>query len=338
MTNGSNKNQEYVDPFGGPHVVVGPAYENYYSNIGSKLSGSMSVVDMSLYKTCRAPFLAIGHRFEKWYLSNKDNADVKKRFNDLVHVNRVESSEEFRLSPRVEMLQNARKKNRRILCYFGKILCDSAVPYDGGPAHSDIIDWLGHSIEVARENPDLIMLIKSNPHEHRPEIALELTEKLEDILPKESLPWNVILLEHNEFNAIDLIRYIDFAVLWNGTASLELTGLGMPVLICSHFGRHDYPISLNYPDDRLDYATKLSRYKFVKPDRELREKAIALLHYMGMRDVAIPNTYSRRPITNDQIGCPRWDMQRIDNYLTQGDPFMALAAQRITEGITQSDA
>ncbi|WP_155985185.1 hypothetical protein [Thioalkalivibrio sp. AKL6] len=317
-------------------VVANVAYENYYSNLGSKESGSMAVVDMSLYPTCRAPFLALPQRFEKWYEENRDSAEVAERFSELVRKNRNGRTGEIAAAPIITRLEEARREGRRIACCFGKILCDLAVPYDGGPAHRDMRDWLHHSVEVARENPDLLLLIKPHPHELRPEIALELTEKLEDIVP-EDIPENVVFLDHSQFNTIDLVPYLDLAALWNGTACLELTGLGVPVVMCSHFGRHDYPVRLNYPKDRDDYECRLATAEFREPGVDLRKKAMALLHYMGTHDVAIPNRYARRPVSNDGIGAPVWYTDRMEEFLRSGDPHMSLAADRIIEGVEGTD-
>ncbi|WP_254277422.1 hypothetical protein [Halomonas sp. 3H] len=314
------------------YVVASVAYENYYTNLGSKTSGSMAVVDMTLHRNCRAPFLAIPDRFEHWYNDHRDSPDVQNRFDELMAKNRTGSGNSVHSSPMANILSEARNEGRRIVCCFGKILCDLAVPYDGGPAHSDMLDWVRHSIKVARDNPDLLLLIKPHPHELRPEIALELTEKLEDIIPKD-LTDNVIVLNHAEFNAGDLAQYLDLAVLWNGTACLELTGLGVPVVMCSHFGRHDYPIPLVYPESKSDYEYLLTSAMLVSPDQELRKKAMGLLHYMGTKEVAIPNLYSRRPITNDSIGVPSWYMDKVNDFVASGDPYMDLAADRITEGV-----
>ncbi|MCE8014970.1 hypothetical protein HOP62_02635 [Halomonas sp. MCCC 1A17488] len=316
------------------YVAASVAYENYYTNLGSKTSGSMAVVDMTLHRNCRAPFLAIPERFERWYQDNKGSQEVHKRFEELVAKNRTGRDEGVHSSPAAAALNHARREGRRIVCCFGKILCDLAVPYDGGPAHEDMIDWLHHSVEIARANPDLLLLIKPHPHELRPEIALELTEKLEDVLP-ENLPKNVVVLNHAEFNAGDLAQYLDLAVLWNGTACLELTGLGVPVVMCSHFGRYDYPLALNYPKDRTGYENLLAKAILRAPAPELRKKAMGLLHYMGTKEVALPNTYSRRPITNDSIGVPTWYMDKINDYLISGDSYMELAACRIIEGVKE---
>ncbi|WP_231757166.1 hypothetical protein [Microbulbifer elongatus] len=233
------------------------AYENYYTNLGSKFSGSMAVVDMTLHRTCRAPFLALRHRFEEWYEVEKNSAELNSRFLELIHENRNSGSDED-IPDCHDLIVSAKNAGKRVVCCFGKVLCDLAVPYDGGPAHSDMKDWLQHSVSTVAGS-DVLLLIKPHPHELRPEIALDLTEKLEDFLP-EDLPENVILLGHRDYNVHELARYIDLAVLWNGTSCLELTGLGVPVIMCSHFGKYDYPVDLIYPENRDSYEESNSLF------------------------------------------------------------------------------
>lgn len=312
-------------------AAVNVAYENYYSNLGGKVSGSMAVVDMTFHRTCRAPFLAIPERFERWYEVNKDSEEVATKVQALIGANRV-AREGQQSSSILTVILEAKEAGRKVVCCFGKILCDLAVPYDGGPAHRDIVDWLNHTIDVAQRNPNILLLIKPHPHEQRPEIALDLVEFLRDVVPQK-LPENVLFLGHREFNVSELAGLLDLAILWNGTSSLELATLGVPVLMCSHFGRHDYPVELHYPESRDQYEQFIRGGNYECPPPEVRKKAAALLHYMGTDDVALPNRYSRRPITNDKIGVPSWDRDAVRNYLMNGDPYITVAARRVVEGL-----
>ncbi|OAM81232.1 hypothetical protein [Devosia elaeis] len=316
------------------YVTCNVAYENYYSNLGGKYSRSMAVVDMTLHRECRAPFLAIKSRFDRWYTEFGRSDAVRERFDNLLSANRsgkaIGSDDEIGRT-----IQTAREEGRKVVCCFGKILCDLSVPYDGGPAHLDMIDWINHSINIAAKHPnDILLLIKPHPHELRPEIALELTEQLRDVCPP-NLPENVVFLGHRDFNIGDLAPMLDTAVLWNGTSSLELTGLGVPVVMAAHFGRHDYPLDLIYPSSRTDYETLLTE-PLPAPNEDLRWRAMALLHYMGTKDVAIPNEYSLRPITNDRVGIPSWAEEKMSAYVANGDPYMTLAVDRMLEGVHTS--
>jgi hypothetical protein len=314
--------------------AVNIAYENYYTNLGSSYSSSMAVVDMTSNPTCRAPFLPISSRFESWYKINKNSSEVKDRVESLVTVNRALRDDKS-ISKTLSKIENASKNNVKVICCFGKILCDLGVPFDGGNAHKNIIDWLNHTIKTVSGDDKILLLIKPHPHELRPEIALDLVDFIGDYIPK-LLPKNVILLDHNEFNTADIAAYLDLAILWNGTSSLELITMGVPVMMCSYFGAYDYPIDFIYPKSRIDYENLVLDKKISKPGNELKKRAAAILYYMGTKDVALPNAYCKRPVTNDKTGVPTWDHKAVSNYFMQGDEYIKTAASRIIEGIENS--
>ncbi|MGY0624945.1 MAG: hypothetical protein ACW7DS_04545, partial [Paraglaciecola chathamensis] len=80
----------------------------------------------------------------------------------------------------------------------------------------------------------------------------------------------------------------------------------------------DFILSLNYPVPELD----------------VRKRAAFLLCYLGTEEISILNQYSLRQLTNDKIGVPRWRHQKINEFLTNGDPKMELIADRIVEKIS----
>src|SRR5204862_498482 len=51
-----------------------------------------------------------------------------------------------------------RARGGKVACLFGRVVCDSAVPFDGGPVHSDLRDWLRHSIEAVRGSNTLLLI------------------------------------------------------------------------------------------------------------------------------------------------------------------------------------
>ena len=148
------------------------------------------------------------------------------------------------------------------------------------------------------------------------------------------LPDNVRFLGHQDINVNALAPHLDLALLWNGSSSLELTAVGIPVLMASHFGNHDYPVDLIYPQSREQYHDYIKAGKFRKPSKELRNRAAFLISYLGTPDVSILNEYSYRQLTNDKVGIPRWRWDEINRFLEDGDPAMELVADRMTEKFT----
>jgi capsular polysaccharide export protein len=309
------------------------AYENYFSNLGSKTSHTMCVTDMTLYPNLRAPFLPRRDMFEKWYEKNRNNDEFLLKTSKLIQVNRTGSSNNTQKIELINFLKKQKILHKKVICCFGKIPVDLNVPYDGGPAHEDMADWINHTISICGGNEDIILLIKPHPHELRPEIALDLVEGFADLISVE-IKSNIYILKHKEINTHELVPYLDLAILWNGSSALELTAQGVSVMMCSYFGKHDYPVDLIYPTDRAHYEQYLLNLDFAKPNEELRNRAAFLITYMGTDEISILNDYSLRQVTNDRIGIPRWKKDKIKEFLEKGDPNMELVASRIVEKFT----
>lgn len=309
-------------------IHMGPAYENYYSNLKSKVASTVCLENLTKYPYYRLPFLARPDLFEAWMqqdgLYDKYQVDINKFLNH----NRVgKSIDDKSNSFYIDKINLAKSRGAKIICAYGKILCDMAVPFDGGPGHENIVDWLKHTVEVARKSENFFIL-KPHPHELRPEIARDLNEYWLDNIDRDNLPDNVIILPHNGFNNQDLIPYLDLALLWNGTSSLELCAQGVPVVMASYFGKHDYPIDLIYPESRDDYENILNASSWAVPDRAKMERAALLLKYMGTEEVCIPFKYSYRPVTNDPVGVPYWHDDEINGFLKNGDKFISKMADK----------
>jgi hypothetical protein len=306
------------------------AYESYYTNLGSKFANTMCVTDMTLYPNIRAPFMARKDQFDNWYMKNESDPTFIEKSNSLINVNRVGSSTDLKELELINFIKSKKAEGKKILCAFGKIPVDLNVPYDGGPAHIDMADWINHTVSICSKSDDIVLLVKPHPHELRPEIALDLVDSFHDLI-KENTSNNIILLGHKDINGHALAPYLDLAILYNGSTGLELTAQNTPVIMTSHFGKHDYPINLNYPQSREQYEYFLLSLNYPLPSSETRKKAAFLMCYLGTDEISILNQYSIRQLTNDTIGVPKWRMDNINNFLEYGDPKMRLIANRIVE-------
>lgn len=319
----------YAEKYDVGFIHMGPAYENYYTNLKSKVATTVSLDNLTKYPLYRLPFLARPDRFEKWLEQDGLYERYRSDIEHFLNHNRVGRSEQAtQVSSYEERIRVAKDEGKKIIGVYGKILCDMAVPFDGGPGHEHIVDWLRHTVTIAKSTDNLIVL-KPHPHELRPEIARDLNEYWLDLIEDLDIPSNVVVLPHQGFNNQDLIRYLDLAVLWNGTSSLELCAQGVPVVMASHFGKHDYPIELIYPNSRSDYEEIIRAKSWERPDKAKMERAALLLKYMGTEEVCVPFNYSHRPITNDPVGVPYWHANEIEKFLQSGDPHISRLADKV---------
>jgi capsular polysaccharide export protein len=306
------------------------AYEAYFSNLGSKFANTMCVTDMTLFKNIRAPFMARKDQFDRWYNENKDNPLYLEKAKNLINVNRVGSSTNDKELELIEYIKKKKEEGVKIVCAFGKVPVDLNVPYDGGPGHTDMADWITHTVSICNGVEDILLLVKPHPHELRPEIALDLVESFHDLIDV-PVADNVLLLGHKDINGHALAPYLDLALLYNGSSAVELAAQGIPVMLSSYFGKHDYPVELNYPESREGYENFILSLQYPVPELDVRSKAAFLLCYLGTDEISILNQYSLRQLTNDKIGVPRWRHEKINKFLKEGDPKMELIADRIVE-------
>jgi len=320
-----NKNHERLS-----YINCNVAYESYFSNVGSKFASTMAVTDMTLYPTLRAPFMARRDKFESWYAQHKDDQKYLDIANKQIKVNRVGSTSNKKELDIIAFIEKEKAKGKKIVCAFGKVPVDLNVPYDGGPAHTDMADWITHTVSICNKSKDIILLVKPHPHELKPEIALDLVESFHDLIDVE-INSNIILLGHKDINGHVLAPYLDLAVLYNGSTALELTAQGVPVVLTSYFGKYDYPVDLKYPIDRNEYEKYLLSGDYLIPSAESRKKSAFLISYLGTDEISTLNQYSIRQLTNDKVGIPRWNRKLIDDFLLNGDPNMEYIANKIVE-------
>ncbi len=307
-------------------------YENYFSNLGTKVASTMAVRDMTVRPFIRSPLIVRRDMLEL----PADSEVEKKRLNSVLTADRVGVVGQTPVVAAVERrIREHRLNGGKVVVCYGKVLCDLGVPYDGGPAHRDILDWVNHTIECARKSEALV-LIKPHPHELRPEIARHLTQTLFEGITAD-IPDNVILLGHDWFNNSRLKDMMDVAILWNGTSCLEMSVWGLPVVICAHFGVIDYPVNLIAPKSRSDYERMIRCPETLSQDAESAGLAIDYLKKMGGETVFSPYRYCPRPATNDPVGHYFWNEEDIERWQGPGDPWVQEMADEYLRSFTPGE-
>jgi capsular polysaccharide export protein len=218
-----------------------------------------------------------------------------------------------------------RKKGGKIACAFGKVVCDSGVPYDGGPAHANMREWINHTIESVKGS-DTLLLIKPHPHELKEEIACYLNETFLDLIDQ-PLPENVIYLGHRWFDIHALKGFVDFGLIYNGTTAVELGVLDIPSVLCSSYAPIDYPVGHATPKNQAHYRKMVRGEIKLDVSEDLRKRAAFWLYYMNGASVTRNYRYHARQITNKFIYPSWWFKKDISSYFIQGDPEVTALAK-----------
>jgi hypothetical protein len=310
-------------------VWVQQGYQTYY-NDGSRTSKNISIENMTRKWPYSNPYLAHKDDFETWMKAGQDVPAIAAEARQWANTNRATARAELLPAAQaaLDRIVEHRAGGRPMVCILGKMVFDLSTPWERGPAHTGMDDWMAHSMEVAHEHPNVLFVVKPHPYETRPEIAGNVAQYFTDLIEK-PVPSNVILLAHHWFNLHTLIPHIDLGVMWNGTSGLELGLHSVPCIMCSDWGPIDYPIGFPAPVNRDDYARILGDPRSVKLPENFPEKCALLLKYTGSSEVMVPYEYCARPVTNETFGPSYWYMDQVKRFIAEGDPHIDFAIRKI---------
>ncbi|MDQ6434973.1 hypothetical protein RB623_13035 [Mesorhizobium sp. LHD-90] len=327
----------YLEEFGDPEkffcIHSANGYQNYFANFTSVVSTKTTVRNITLHRELRTASFPIPREFVKFYDENKHRGpEMWQAIQDVAQTRRSTGGQAERPQEAVDCLERIREWREhggKVACLFGKVVCDSAVPFDGGPAHLNMKDWLNHAIDSVRGS-NTLLLIKPHPHEMRHDIGVFLTESFQDLIEID-LPENVIVLGHRWFDLQDLDGLIDLGVIYNGTSSAELGLLGIPCVVCGHFAPIDYPIGHVVPKSRLHFRRILRFSQRISAAKDLKERAAAWIYFMSSDRMSRDYRYHARQITNRVVYPPWWFRDDIERYLVEGDENVRVLARRAIE-------
>jgi capsular polysaccharide export protein len=313
------------------------AYENYFSNFGSDYATTLAVQDLTTHPELTAAYYPPKEWFESYFQSLPDREALVEQVRSTVRQHRVQRQADRSGAKRLAFLQAERSRGKKVVALLGKVLFDLGMPRGDGRAHGSMQEWFDHAVEIAGKNDHLHLVIKPHPHELRDEIALYPTEVLRDWLPQ-SLPANVHFLGHDELNLFELTDVLDLALLWNGTAALELGVLEIPTIMGAYYGSIDYPVGHIQAESREQFEELLVRREPIPVPEDVKYRSAALIHYLRHPDISIPYRYTYRGLTNKSIRTLRWFDEDLDAYFARGDSNVTRIADRIIGAARSGDA
>lgn len=283
-------------------------YQNYFSNFSTNISHRFVLRNMTKVPKLRSASFPIPEYFEAYYAENTARIpQIMERFAGIPKVTRSTIGATARPPEAQEAdarIAAWRARGGKVACAFGKVVCDSGVPHDGGPAHRSMKDWINHSVRAV-DGSDTLLLIKPHPHELNNEIATFPTEYFRDLIDV-PMSDNVLFLGHRWFDMHDMQERMDLGLIYNGTTAIELGLMGIPALLCGDFAPVDYPIGHVVPRDRADYEAYLRFEKPALVAGDIRERAAVWLDYMANEDFTQNYRFHARPVTNKVLYPPYW--------------------------------
>jgi len=317
-----------ADDFFCLHAANG--YQNYFANFSTNVSTKGVIRNMTKHPETRSASFPVPSEFEAYYNANEHHAlEVLKRVEDITKMKRSTGGNTTLPDEANEVLEkvsNWKKNGGKVACAFGKVVFDSSVPYDGGPIHQNMKEWINHTIDIVKDS-NTLLLIKPHPHEINHMIASFPNAYFADLLTTE-LNDNVIILGHKWFDLHMLKGIVDLGIIYNGTTAIELAILGIPTIVCSHFAPIDYPIGHCVPQNEEHYKDVILFKEKIEADKEVQKKAALWLDYMSGDSITLDYRYHSRQITNKVIYPPYWFEEDLEKYFKHGDPNVRLLAQK----------
>lgn len=279
------------------HVTISSSYENWATNVGGKPLSTLTLLNNTAYPLPSAPSFGRGDDFSSWLETEfkpqrARHMEVVKQMTSLPRAGNPLPETEALLN----RLANLRKGGAKIFCALGKITYDLAVPYQAGPAHSNMKDWINHTVETIRGTNN-ILLVKPHPHEINIDISQKANEMFCDLIQGD-LPDNVIILPHRGVGVQDLMPYVSVFLCWNGSSIQELGAQGAKIVAGDVWAQHNYPVHVFLPADRRHYEQILRSEVSVEMHPEFQGLCEAYTAYMAASPFAFEYPYVGRSSTN----------------------------------------
>jgi hypothetical protein len=157
---------------------------------------------------------------------------------------------------------------------------------------SHMYDWLDHVLQVIREYPDTLFVIRAHPDEKRRGTRKHSRQPVSDWVSRngiDRLP-NVIFVDSNEpLSSYELIRASHFVMVYNSSIGLEAALLGVPVL-CGGKARYTQYPTVFFPQERVEYqdvARKFLNTRDIEIPLEFQRNARRVLYWQLFR-AALP--------------------------------------------------
>jgi hypothetical protein len=167
------------------------------------------------------------------------------------------------------------------------------VVYDTSQVHASVIfphmfAWLDLVLEIIREHPETLFVIRAHPDEKRPGTRKQSRESVEQWVKAnavDELP-NVVFIDSQEYiSSYELIQRSKFVMVYNSSIGLEATLFGVPVLCAGKARFTQYPIVF-FPQTPVAYreiTEKFLRAKAVEVPVEFQRNAKRFLYYQLFR-------------------------------------------------------
>lgn len=320
--------EQYPNTFS--HLTFNSSYENWKSNMSGERLSTVTLINNTRVPEPSNPAFGTAEDFENWFASvyQNDKVELWNEYKELVSLNRAgELTQETSLFLRDIRQKAAHSKN--VFCALGKIPYDLAVPYQGGPGHTDFQDWINHTIESVQDS-DTLLLIKPHPHELNYQISGKPNQGFIDLIHV-AVNKNVVILPHRGISFPHLDSIVDHYTCWNGSSIAELGAKGMSIIACDDWASKNYPIDVMMPKNRDSYRSFLRGDQALEMHADFEVKSKAYVIYLTMAPFSIRYPFTDRSATNKNFNRAwiNWDAFYDDKNFRDLENYRDMILQHV---------
>lgn len=317
-------------------IALSPGYDNYFKNVGDALTETITLLNMNTNPNSRNAFLGTKEGFDKFYTEELPNMEkYRNNAKQYLSFNRSHlESKNHEKNEILKIIQDYKTENKKVILVNGKVVFDLCVKYTKGLCHDDMSDWLTHTVEIAKKNPNILLLLKPHPHEQRKDLTMtdEPVFTFKDLVTTDIDAPNIIYLNPSLFKNDELLPYVDLGIVWNGTSCLEFLAQGIKTIAMDDWALKDYPIGMKNIKSKQEYENILNNPDLLNLPADISDKAIMFLNYMGSNKVAYPNIYTKTSTLNyHQFTNTKIFSENIDKLIKYGDPNIEELVKKVVE-------
>ena len=308
-------------------ISVNLGYDSYFK-LGDAKAETITALNLTRNVNSRTSIFGTKEGFEAFYTENVQKLpEYRNEVREWLTLSRGSLSSDYEQSEKDLVLAKIRsfKENcKKVFLLNGKIVFDLGVKYTAGVVHSDMSDWITHTVRVFNDKSDHLLVIKPHPYEHRFDLTLTSDEvSLRSIIMENMNTDNIIYLDSRAFNIHELIGYVDCGLLWNGTSLLEFTAQKLPTLLCDDCAYFDFPIGVPRISAIEEYENYLINGDVPEVTDELADKATMFLKYFSSDSVRMYNPYTSSSLLNtNQLTYLSVNEEAVDRYIVNGDKVL----------------
>ena len=145
----------------------------------------------------------------------------------------------------------------QIVPIFTNVIFDTSQPH-ANTVFEDMFTWLDAALEIIRENPKTLFVVRAHPDEMRlRKASLETVANWVADRRVANEPNVIFVPPHETLSSYELIQRSKFVMIYNSTIGMEASIMGMPVLCAGKARFTQYP-TVFFPQSVGAYGEKLA--------------------------------------------------------------------------------